>query len=646
MSVDNRTMLNDCEDNTGWIGDDSASAANNIGEYYEGSNSLSSQFGETIREMYTTEDSVNTGTFNIDLSDSTFYWLVKDNLVETFANGGMGLILGDGTDRIGYYAGGNDATGCPLNTFYNGYKLDISVVVATPGTDWVAQAGSEANLAQSAVTQIGLQSIHLDKARGPTDNIFYDAFRYIANDSYALTINGGTVGTPETMADVAGDDVTNGWGLIGNPIGVLYYFNGPTEWGTPSGTADTYFSASGEQWIWLGDNAGGKALGAGHLPMRIIGNGTGTNSFVMSNTAVVNSGTGATVDFSNTDMDTVEIDGCTFDGTDTISAPSSGGTSRFMTNCTFSECNTVTSNDADMSGNSYVSSIAAVDGAALSYTRTISSTYNATDLEGSAFLMGANNHHAISFSTATSNGADITLTNMDFDGFDADGTGDSDNSILEFLVTTGTITVNLINCRVDGVAASSSNFTVDTRAGCTVNVNFDPKTVLINVKNAAGTNIQNARVFLETNETVGGGEVFEGAITSITQTGGTATVTTTATHGLETGDLMVIRGAQPDGYNKVATATVTGGSTFTYPVDSGLSSPATATPVVSYVAIQALTDANGNVSVSRTWGADQNFVGWARLKNTTSPFYRDGDIAFTVSSSNGNTVNVVLQPDE
>jgi hypothetical protein len=646
MSVDNRTMLNDCEDNTGWVGNDSASAVFNLGEYYEGTSALSSQFGETIREMYTTQDSVGAGTFNIDLSDSTVYWLVKDNLIKPFADGGMGLIVGDGTDRVGYYAGGNDAVGCPLNTFYNGYKLDVSVVVATPGSDWVAQAGSEANLAQTAVTEIGLQAIHLDKARGPSDNIFYDAFRYISNDSYALTINGGTSGTPETMADVAGDDQTNGWGLIGNPIGVLYYFNGPTEWGTPSGTADTYFSASGEQWIWLGDNGGGKALGAGHMPMRIVGNGTGTNSFVISNTAIVNSGTGATVDFSNTDMDTVEIDACTFANTDTISAPSSGGTSRFMTNCTFSECNTVTSNDADMSGNSYLSSIAAVDGAALSYTRTISSTYNATDLEGSTFLMGANNHHAISFSTATSNGADITFTNMDFDGFDADGVGDSDNSILEFLVTTGTITVNLINCRVDGVSASSSNFTVDTRAGCTVNVNFDPKTVLINVRNSAGTNIQNARVFLETNETVGGGEVFQGAITSITQTGGTATVTTTAAHGLETGDLMVIRGAQPDEYNKVATATVTGGSTFTYPVDSGLSSPATATPVVSYVAIQALTDASGNVSVSRTWGADQNFVGWARLKNTTSPFYQDGDMAFTVDSANGNTVNVVLQPDE
>ena len=35
MSTDNRTMINDCEANTGWAGDDTATAANNAGEFYE-----------------------------------------------------------------------------------------------------------------------------------------------------------------------------------------------------------------------------------------------------------------------------------------------------------------------------------------------------------------------------------------------------------------------------------------------------------------------------------------------------------------------------------------------------------------------------------------------------------------------------------
>jgi hypothetical protein len=119
-----------------------------------------------------------------------------------------------------------------------------------------------------------------------------------------------------------------------------------------------------------------------------------------------------------------------------------------------------------------------------------------------------------------------------------------------------------------------------------------------------------------------------------------------AAHGLETGDQVVIRGAQPDTYNKVATVTVTGTTTFTYSVDSGSSSPATGSPVVSYVAIHALTDASGNQSVTRTFGANQDFKGWARLKNTSSPFYKDGAISFTVNSSAGNSINVVLLNDE
>jgi hypothetical protein len=170
--------------------------------------------------------------------------------------------------------------------------------------------------------------------------------------------------------------------------------------------------------------------------------------------------------------------------------------------------------------------------------------------------------------------------------------------------------------------------------------------VAVNVKDEAQTNVQNARVFLETAATAGGGEVFEAAVTSITSASGTATLTSTSPHLLETGDNIVVRGAQPDDYNKTAVATVTGASTLTYPVTTGISSPATGTPLLSYVAIHGLTDASGNQSVSRTFGADQAFKGWARKKNTTSPFYKDANMNFTVDSSAGNSVNLTLLDDE
>lgn len=67
------------------------------------------------------------------------------------------------------------------------------------------------------------------------------------------------------------------------------------------------------------------------------------------------------------------------------------------------------------------------------------------------------------------------------------------------------------------------------------------------------------------------------ALSSLTQTGGTATATTAAAHGLSTGNLVRIAGANQAGYNGDQYITVTGATTFTFAVDSGTVSPATGT---------------------------------------------------------------------
>lgn len=67
------------------------------------------------------------------------------------------------------------------------------------------------------------------------------------------------------------------------------------------------------------------------------------------------------------------------------------------------------------------------------------------------------------------------------------------------------------------------------------------------------------------------------AVTTITQVSGTATVTTTTSHQLITGDVAVIAGASPDAYNGSKTVTVTGTNTYTFTIDSGTASPATGT---------------------------------------------------------------------
>jgi hypothetical protein len=64
---------------------------------------------------------------------------------------------------------------------------------------------------------------------------------------------------------------------------------------------------------------------------------------------------------------------------------------------------------------------------------------------------------------------------------------------------------------------------------------------------------------------------------SITRSGTTATVTTSADHLLSTGDQTTVSGAAQAGYNITATATVTGATTFTYVLESDPGSSATGT---------------------------------------------------------------------
>lgn len=69
------------------------------------------------------------------------------------------------------------------------------------------------------------------------------------------------------------------------------------------------------------------------------------------------------------------------------------------------------------------------------------------------------------------------------------------------------------------------------------------------------------------------------AVTSITQTAGLATMTTTAPHGIATSDVvqLTISGASPAAYNGVKSCTSTGANTLTFAIASGTTSPATGT---------------------------------------------------------------------
>jgi hypothetical protein len=326
--------------------------------------------------------------------------------------------------------------------------------------------------------------------------------------------------------------------------------------------------------------------------------------------------------------------GCTFTGGDTTTFSSTSS-------CLLSKwasCAEVNALGADLSGSEIATPNVAANTSGLIWNVN-------TDPDGLLDDMtftktSGTAHHAIEFGTAIADAANFTLRGCDFGtDFSATEEGTTGDETFHFLDTTGTITLNLVAC------TGNAGFRT---AGVVVSIVVNPITEAFNVKNADGDNLLNAKVFCETAATIASGEMFEAAVTTLTSSAGTATCTTTAVHGLVTGDKVVIRNAVVEDYNKVATVTVTSTTIFTYPVTSGISSPATGTPIVSFVPVFGTTDASGDISGTRTWGAAQQLKGWARLNTDpdNAPYYKDANFAYTIDTINGNSTNLTLQSDD
>ena len=96
-------------------------------------------------------------------------------------------------------------------------------------------------------------------------------------------------------------------------------------------------------------------------------------------------------------------------------------------------------------------------------------------------------------------------------------------------------------------------------------------------------------------------------VTSITRSGTTATVTSTTTHGLVTGDTVIMSGATETDYNIEATVTVTSTTTFTYEVANSPTTPATGSPIGNQVgsSVRGIVYLDGTYYVMTPSGAIQ-----------------------------------------
>jgi uncharacterized phage protein gp47/JayE len=107
-------------------------------------------------------------------------------------------------------------------------------------------------------------------------------------------------------------------------------------------------------------------------------------------------------------------------------------------------------------------------------------------------------------------------------------------------------------------------------------------TPLTTITNGSVVSVTDTGEFFEVDADYTLGNVADKSVVSVTSVGTTATVTTTAAHGLINGDKVFIRGANQSEYNILATVANAVGSTFDYEFAGSATSPATGTIFVKW----------------------------------------------------------------
>jgi hypothetical protein len=222
--------------------------------------------------------------------------------------------------------------------------------------------------------------------------------------------------------------------------------------------------------------------------------------------------------------------------------------------------------------------------------------------------------------------------------YELDGTTFDNSGTKDIYVSASSGTVNI------NITGGGDIPDYDT-AGATVNIK-QPVTVKVTVKDAEDLSlVENARVLLTADAptTTGGDLPFEESVT-IVRSGSTATVTHN-THGLATGDKVVIYGANQPEYLGIRTITVSDTNTYTYTVSGTPATPATGTITSTAVILDGATNASGIVQdTAFNYTSDQPVTGVVR-RGTSSPFYKTSSITGDITIS-GFTSTVLMIVDE
>lgn len=599
------TRLTDASTTTGWTAE-TATPGVEVDFFYQGTTSISAAVKTTENGYYFTSSSVDMTTPKVAILK-----IIATNK-DVLDGNGMIVRIGSATTAYYQYNSVFSASTYPIAGGWQVVAIDPNV------SQWRSSTTGSPSL--SAVVYWALRADF--SATSKVANVGCDAIDHV-NNGAGLTGTGGDGASADGTFDdfVTADEGTaaNRWGVVQTINGILYV-NGVLTIGS-SGAA-TEFTDLNRVVVF---------------PHHRVTNGFCGVDFNIQNASSVLSaqscffsGRGSLFTSDDTRPDyaivgtsgTLNVTGSTFqvfrqvDWNNKVTAQSTNYVNGLK----------VVGDGADLRGAKFSGCTGAAD---ISYLFWNVATDPDGKLDNASFTKGSTATHAIEF--GTSSPTTMTLRGIAFSGYNA-ANGQTD-STLYVKRTTGTVTINLVSC------TGNISYKSD---GATVSLVLNPVTTTITVRDVnTGSVVQNARVLLKAAS--GGPMPFEVSV-SITRSGSTATVTHTG-HGLATNDKVVIKGATQQEYNGVYTVTVTDVNTYTYTVGGAPASPATGSPKSTYVAIEGLTDVNGQISSTRSFTSNQPVSGWAR-KSTTSPLYKTGPVTGTINASTGLTATIQLVPDE
>lgn len=544
----------------------------------------------------------NTTDVSIPTDGAVLVWqyYTAPSAIDTLANSGLGVLIGDGLGDFDYWAtSGNDHQPQPAGGWAN---VAVNDTVAAKGT-----VGSPTGSDFIGVLAHGLRSI----SKG--NPLCVDVMRYGRCESQ---FSNGEVADYCTFAGyaAANDADTAKWGLISAIAGGFLY-KGLMSLGY--GGTEAYFHDSDAK-VTV-DNSLNVTAGFNAIKVNDVDTEVYWTRVSFKSLCTVSPGS-----FEMVDNADVQWEACAFEDMGAFTM-----LSNFVgTNCAWIRCGVITANGADFVGSSVLLSSVAADASALVWNV-------ATDPDGllddMTFTKGALAHHAIEFGSSTP--SEVTLNGWTVADFNA---SDGQNDSVIYNNTGGALTVNIVE--------GSGTFSYKNGSGASTTIVEGVQTS-VTVKDAlTATVISGVNVLLlvadDTNF------IYNDAVTEITGSGTTATVDHTG-HGLEDGDKVRISGANQDEYNGTFTITYISASSYSYTTTSTVSaSPATGTITATFALIKGTTDGSGKISYTTTYpSGDQPIVGWAR-KSTSSPYYKESPISDIVDDATGKAITVLMVSDE